>query len=229
MPGEIIVAVCKHLDPRSVLNLAAVHQHFRGFVDDKKIWFSVQMHTSWCFTNDTLIAMGQFAHKVQHISFKRTGAVQAHVQSLPQGLLCKMRNLITLSVESAAFTQGYFLQLLPNLQSLQLLHCPHFDIEILVEALQRVGRHKAMQHLNLCGVPRVSSLNKWQICSLCPNLQEAKSKAVMGDFIAEQCFIDCPHLTVFNCVPLPCTHNKWQELRIRFPRIAFGHQICSQL
>ncbi len=229
MPGEIIVDVCKHLDPRSVFNLAAAHQRFQGFVDNNKIWFSVQMHTSWCFNNETLLAMGQFAHKIQHISFKCTGAVQAHVQSLPQGLLCKMPNLLTLSVASAAFTHGYFMQMLPKLHTLHLLHCPNFDIETLVEALQCVRQHKSMRSLNLCGVPKVSSFNKWQICSLCPNLIEAQSNAVMGDFIAEQCFIDCPQLTKFDCVPLGCTHKKWQELRSRFPHIIFGHRIGSQL
>ncbi len=134
MPGEIIIEVSRHLDPRSLFNLATAHQHFRGFIDNKKIWFSVAMHTNWCFNNETLLAMGQFVHKVQHISFRRTGIVQAHVQSLPQGLLSKMPNLLTLSVESPAFTHGYFMQMLPNLHTLQLLQCPNFDIDTLVEA-----------------------------------------------------------------------------------------------
>ncbi len=229
MPGEIIVEVARHLDPRSLFNLAAAHQRFQGFVDDKKIWFSVEMHTNWCFTNKTLLAIGQFAHKVQHISFRRTGSVQAHVQSLPQGLLCKMLKLVTLSIESPAFTHRYFMQLLPNLQSLQLVHCPNFDIDTLIEALQHIGRHKSLRSLNLCGVPSVSSFNKWQICSFCPNLQEVQSTALMGDFIAEQCFIDCPKLIKFDCWPLACTQNKWRQLRICFPHVIFGSRICSQL
>ncbi len=153
------------------------------------------MDSNWCFTNETFWSLAEFAPKVEAVSYKHTGSVQqAHVASLPQGSLCKMINLRSLSVQSAAFTQGYFIQLLPQLHTLRLLDCPNFDVETLVEALQRLRRSKSLTTLDISGVPRVSSFNKWLLCSLCPNLQKAVSNAVMGDFIAEQCFMDCEKL-----------------------------------
>ncbi len=210
MPGEVVVAVCKHLDPRSIFNLATAHQHFWAFIDDKQIWVRVQMHGNWCFTNATFLSLIPFAPKVEEVSFKHTGfAQQPHVTSLPQGIVCKMPNLRVLAVQSASFTQGYFVQLLPKLETLLLLECPNFDIDTLVDALQHMKHCKSLHKLDLSGVPGVSSLNKWQVCSLCPNLEDVASNAMMGDFVAEQCLLDCPQLQRFDCWPLACTKLKW--------------------
>ena len=137
MPGEIIVAVCMHLDPRSIFNLAAAHQYLRQFIDDRQIWMCVTMDSNWLFTNETFMLMVPFAPKVEHMSVNHTDTVQQnHVVSLPQGIISKMVNLHSLCVQSAVFTQGYFLQLMPKLHTLRLLNCPNFDMETLVEALQ---------------------------------------------------------------------------------------------
>ena len=140
-----------------------------------------------------------------------------------------MSNLHTLCVDSPAFTQGYFVQLLPKLETLRLLNCLNFDVDTLIEGLQRVKRHKRLTALDLSGVPCVSSMNMWQICSLCPNLEEASSKAIMSNFIAEQCFLDCPNLKKFDCWPLQSAVVGWQQLRTRFPRVTFGNRIITSL
>ncbi len=229
MPGEVIVAICMHLNPRSIFNFAKAHQYFNGYIDDTLIWLCISMESNWSFTNKAMLAMTPFAQKVQHMVLKCTNSVPLHLQSLPQGFMCKMLNLRTLSVQSPAFTQGYFVQRIPKLRSLLLLDCPNFDIDTLIEALQRVKRHKCLTVLDLSGVPRVMSLNKWQICSLCPNLQEAVSNAVMGDFIAKQCFLDCGNLRKFDCWPLLSIRTKWVQLRMRYAHLAFGNRICSSL
>ncbi len=230
MPGEVIIAVCTHLDPRSIFNLGKAHVYLRKFIDDKQIWKCVTMHSNWSFTNATFLAMIPFAPKVEHISLKHTGSVQQpHVVSLPQGILTKMVNLRSLSVESGAFTQGYFVQLLPKLHTLRLLNCPNFDVDTLVEVLQRLRCSKSLHIVDVSGVPNVASFNVWQICSLCLNLQEAVTNAVMGDFVAEQCLLDCPNLKHFDCCPLRCTQHKWADLCKCFPNVHFGSRICSTL
>ncbi len=92
MPGEVLVTVCAHLDPRSIFNLARVHHYFSGFIDDKKIWERVQMHSDWSFTTDTFFAMSQFGNKIENLSLKHSASVQ-QLPSLPQGILCRMPNL----------------------------------------------------------------------------------------------------------------------------------------
>ncbi len=228
MPGEIIVAVCVHLDARSVFNLACAHHYFSRFVNDKKIWVRVQMHNDWSFTKDTFFAMSQFSKKIESLSFKHSSSIP-QLPSLPQGILYKMPNLRVLSVQSPAFTQGFFVQVLPHLRTLQLLDCQNFDIETLVEALQRLKRSKTLCILDLSGVPQVTSFNIWEICSLCPNIEEVTSKVVMGDFVAEQCFLDCPNLKKFDCWPLACTKHKWRQLHTRFAHITFGTRIVDSL
>ncbi len=121
------------------------------------------------------------------------------------------------------------MQVLPKLETLLLLECPHFDIDTLVDALQRMKRCKSLQRLDLSGVPGVSSLNKWQVCSLCPNLEDAASNAMMGDFVAEQCLLDCPKLKRFDCWPLACTKLKWAQLRTCFVRVQFGKRIVASM
>ncbi len=110
MPGEIIIAVCTHLDLRSIFNLAAAHQYLCQFIDDRQIWMHVTIDSNWSFTNETFLSMVPFAPKVEHMSVNHTGTVQQnHVVSLPQGIITKMVNLHSLSVQSTVFTQGYFL------------------------------------------------------------------------------------------------------------------------
>ncbi len=232
MPGEVIVAVYMYLDPRSIFSLATAHQHFGRFVDDKQIWARVQMHDNWCFENNTFLAMIQFCPKIEQISFKHTGFARAQPQPVPsmaQGILGRMTNLCFLSVRSPAFTHGFFLQLLLHLHTLLLLDCPNLDVDTIVEALQRMRQSKSLRRLDLSGVQSVSSFNKWQICSLCPNLQQARSNAVMGDYIAEQCFLDCPLLTHFDCWPLGLTKENWANLVHHYPRVMFGECIKATL
>ena len=138
MPGEVIIAICTHLDPCSIFNFAKAHQYFNGYIDNMLIWLRVSMESNWSFTNEAMLAMMPFAQKVQHMVLKHTNSVPLHLQSLPQGLVCKMLNLRTLSVQSPAFTQGYFVQRVPKLRSLLLLDCPNFNIDMLIEALQQV-------------------------------------------------------------------------------------------
>ena len=135
--------------------------------------------------------------------------------------------VVTDGHQSPAFVQGYFVQLVPHLRSLLLLDCPNFDVDTLIEGLQRVKRHKMITVMDLTGVPSVASFHVWQICSLCPNLQEAYSQAVMGDFVAEQCFLDCEKINKFNCWPLAHTAKQWVQLRKHYPQVAFGEHICS--
>ncbi len=228
MPGEVLVAVCAHLDPCSIFNLAHAHHYFSGFINDKKIWERVQMHSDWSFTTDTFFAMSQFGNKIENLSLKHSASVQ-QLPSLPQGILCRMPNLRVLSVESPAFTQRYFVQLLPHLHTLRLLDCQNFDIETLVEALQRLKRSKTLLSLDLSGVPNVTSFNIWEICSLCPNIEQVVSKVVIGDFVAKQCFLDCPNLKKFDYWPLSCMTHKWRQLRTRYPQITFGNRIDESL
>lgn len=188
------------------------------------------MDNNWCFTNETFLSLIDFAPKVEAVSFKHTGSVQqGHVASLPQGIVGKMFNLQSICVQSAAFTQGYFVQSLPQLHTLCFLNCPNFDVETLLEALQRLRRSKSLRTLDLSGVPMVSSFNKWKLCSLCPNLQRAVSNAVMGDFVAELCLLDCDQLKYFDCWPLQCTKSKWIQLCRCFPHVTFGRRVCATI
>ncbi len=229
MPGEIIVAVCTHLDPRSILSLTAAHRHFNQFVDDKQIWVRIMMAENWSFTNETFAFMHPFLSKVKHISFRHSGSMVPNLSSYLQGAVSKMVNLRSLSIESDVFTQGFFVQCVPHLHTLHFLCCPNFDVETLVEALQRIRRSKSLMTIDLSGVPNVSSFNKWLICSICPNLEEGLSNAVMGDFVTLQCFLDCPKLVTFDCWPLRCTKNKWVELRRKYAHITFGPCVRSSL
>lgn len=221
--------MCEHLDPRSIYNFALAHHHFTQFIDDKHIWVRVMMTDNWSYSNEAFLFMNQFVSKVKHISFKQSGSILVSLPSYPQGAVSKMTILWSVSIDSDVFTHGYFVQHVPHLHTLRLLRCPNFDIETLVEALQCVRRHKTLCTLDLSSVPNVSSFNKWLICSMCPNLQEALSNAIMGDFVALQCFLDCPKMVIFDCWPLGCTKNKWVELQNKYCHIQFGSRILSTL
>ncbi len=162
MPGDIIVEIARHLDPRSLLHFSQAYPRFEPLIHDSIIWDQVNLCEDWVFHNETFMLLRQFCDKIKHVVYRHRRMSMPCLVTFPEAVLQKMSNLVSLTVSSPTFCCPYFLRYTPLIEVLHFTECPLLDMDIFVQWISYT-KLKKLSILDLTGVPTVTSLHMWNI------------------------------------------------------------------
>ncbi len=227
MPGDIIVEIAWHLDPRSLLHFSQAYPLFEPLIHDSIIWDQVNLCEDWVFHNETFMFMRQFCDKIKRVVYRHRCMSMPCLVTFPEAVLQNMRNLVSLTVSSPTFCHPYFLRYTPLIEVLHFTECPLLDMDIFVQWIS-YAKPKKLSILDLTGVPTVTSLHMWNITYVCDNLIQLYVANRMSSFFGEQIFLNCQKFETFDCLPLLGKEQEWRDLHCQ-TKVKFGALMNASL